>query len=87
MEEQLPPEDERRLRNFWKSGTRSAGMGAALAAIDEVLSPGAAKAREQLKGDHERVIPVPSPGDDALKRGSIVIKVPKPDADAPSAEQ
>lgn len=87
MQEHLPPENERRLRRFWKSGAHSKGMGAALAAIDEVLSPGAAKAREQMKGDHERVIPVPSPGDDALKRGAIVIRVPKPDADTPSSDQ
>lgn len=43
------------------------GMSSALGALDQVFNPGAARARELLDAQHERVIAVPSPGDRLLR--------------------
>ena len=51
-------------------------MGSALGAIDDVFNPGAARARETLKAENQRVIPKPSPGDKLLKDGNVVIQLP-----------
>jgi hypothetical protein len=55
-------------------------MGAALGAMDGLVNPGAARAREILDEQHERVIPTPSPGDRMLKEGRIVIVLPPKEA-------
>lgn len=67
-----------RVSRFWTENRGNAGIGGAFAALDEVFNPAAAKAQEQVKGDHERVVPKPSPGDDALRTGSLVIRVERP---------
>jgi hypothetical protein len=53
----------------------SPSMGAAIGALDAVFNPGAARAREEIDAQHERVIPTPSPGDRLLRDGRIVITV------------
>jgi hypothetical protein len=53
-------------------------MGAALGALDEVFNPGAARARDLLDAQHERVVPTPSPGDRLLDDGRITIVRPAP---------
>jgi hypothetical protein len=58
-------------------GSAAGATGMAFSALDEVFNPGAVRAREQLKADHERQVPVPSPGEDALRTGSLVIRMPK----------
>ena len=71
---------ERTVHQFW-SDSRSTAAGAtamAFSALDEVFNPGAVRAKEQLKADHERQVPVPSPGEDALRTGSLIIRVSKP---------
>ena len=52
------------------------GMGSVLGAIDGVFNPGAARARETLQAENQRVIPKPSPGDKLLKDGKVVIQLP-----------
>lgn len=52
-----------------------AGMSSALGALDEVFNPSAARAREDVEAQHERVIPVPSPGDRMLREGRVHITV------------
>lgn len=54
-------------------GTRSS-MGAVLGALDEVFNPGGARAHDDLKEQHERVIPTPSPGDRMLSEGRVVLR-------------
>jgi hypothetical protein len=61
----------------------SAGAGGAggaisggVSALDAVFNPGAARAREELDQQHERVVPTPSPGDRMLDEGVIVIEQP-----------
>ncbi len=51
-------------------------MGAAFGALADVLSPGAARARESLRADNQRVMPIPSPGDKLLRDGKIIIGLP-----------
>ena len=59
-------------------------MGATFGAMDGFFNPGAARARELINEQHERVIPTPSPGDSILKEGRIVIDLPpKHDRRAP----
>lgn len=74
---------ERTVSSFWSESRTNAGALTvqAFGALDDVFNPAAARARESLKADHERQLPIPSPGDDALRSGSIVIKVPKPPAE------
>ena len=50
-------------------------MASALGAIDAVFNPGAARAREELEANHERVEEKPTPGDKALREGSITIRL------------
>lgn len=54
----------------------SPGMGAVFGALDAVFNPAAARAREALDAQHERVIPAPSPGDRLLDDGVVVIDGP-----------
>lgn len=71
---------ERTVSRFWSDSRSNTGalVSQGFGALDEVFNPGAARAKEQLKADHERQLPVPSPGDDALRTGSLVIRIPKP---------
>ena len=70
--------EDMRVSRFWSDNRGNAGVGGAFAALDEVFNPAAARAQERVKGDHERQVPKPSPGDDALRTGSLVIRVEKP---------
>ena len=56
-------------------GSAGAALSAGLGSIDAVFNPAAARAREELDQQHERVVPVPSPGDRILDDGVIVIEV------------
>jgi hypothetical protein len=49
-------------------------MAAALGVFDNIWHPGAARARERLDAQSERVMPTPSPGDKLLSDGAVVIK-------------
>jgi hypothetical protein len=55
-------------------GGPSGSMAAALGVFDNIWHPGAARARERLDAQNERVMPTPSPGDRLLSEGGIVIK-------------
>jgi hypothetical protein len=59
-------------------GPSAGGMSAAIGSLDQFLNPGAARARELLDAQHERVIPTPSPGDRLLDENRIVIERPDP---------
>jgi hypothetical protein len=51
-------------------------MAAALGVFDNIWHPGAARARERLDAQNERVMPTPSPGDKLLSERGIVIRRP-----------
>lgn len=51
------------------------GMAGVFGALDAVFNPGAARAREEMDDQHERVIPTPSPGDRMLGDGRVRIRV------------
>lgn len=57
-------------------GAAGSALSAGLGPVDAVFNPGAARAREELDHQHERVMPTPSPGDRMLDEGVIVIEVP-----------
>lgn len=57
-------------------GTTGSALSAGLGSLDAVFNPAAARAREELDQQHERVVPTPSPGDRILDEGVIVIPVP-----------
>jgi hypothetical protein len=61
-------------------GGSASAMSGVIGALEEFYNPGAARARQELQEQHERVIPVPSPGDKLLDEGKIVIRR-KPDED------
>ena len=61
-------------------GGSAAGMNAMIGALDTFFNPAAARAREELKEQHERVIPIPSPGDKLLDGGRLVIRRTPPEA-------
>jgi hypothetical protein len=77
------PEGEERRGIFigLSGGAGSAGsaMSAGLGAIESFVNPAAARAREELRPQNERVIATPSPGDRLLKDGRIVIELPDAD--------
>ena len=52
------------------------GMGSVLGAMDDVFNPGAARARETLQAENQRVITRPSPGDKLLKDSKVIVQVP-----------
>lgn len=58
------------------------GMGSVLGALDEVFNPGAARARDEMHEQHERVIPTPSPGDRLLREGRVRIRVERGESGA-----
>lgn len=58
-----------------RMGGSTAGMGAAVGAIDFFFHPGAAGARELLQEQNRRVVATPSPGDKLLDEGRIVIRL------------
>jgi hypothetical protein len=49
------------------------GMSAALGALDAIVNPAAARASDELREQHERVMPAPTPGDRLLREGKVVI--------------
>ena len=55
-------------------GGSAAGMNAMIGALDSVFNPAAARAREELEEQNERIVPVPSPGDKLLAGGKVVIR-------------
>lgn len=57
-------------------GGSAAGMNAMIGALDTFFNPAAARAREELREQHERVVPIPSPGDKLLTEGKIVLPRP-----------
>lgn len=59
-------------------GESRSGMSAAIGALDEVVNPGAARGRELVDAEHERVAATPSPGDKILRDGAVVIPAPGP---------
>lgn len=63
------------LRRSTRTSRRSSA--ALLGAFDQFFQPGAARAREDLDAQHERVMPNPSPGDRMLDEGRIVIDRPE----------
>jgi hypothetical protein len=69
----------------WLRGTMggsAAGMNAMFGALEEFFNPAAARARKDLEEQHERVIPIPSPGDKLLAGGKVVIpRTPKTQRD------
>ena len=54
-------------------GGSAAGMNAMIGALDSFFNPAAARARKELEEQHERVVPIPSPGDKLLAEGKVVI--------------
>ncbi len=69
-----------RMSRWLQSGKRRprSSSSAVLGALDQFFNPGAARARELLDAQHERVMPNPSPGDKLLDEGRIVIERPEP---------
>ncbi|MBI1351208.1 MAG: hypothetical protein GC156_08820 [Actinomycetales bacterium] len=57
------------------AGSAGAALSAGMGAFEAFVNPAAARAREELEQQHERVIPTPSPGDRLLEDGVIVIEV------------
>jgi hypothetical protein len=57
-------------------GGSQPAMGAALGVLDQVFNPAAARARDLLDNQHERVVPTPSPGDRLLTDGRVLIGRP-----------
>jgi hypothetical protein len=77
----------------WLRGTMggsAAGMNAMIGALDSFFNPAAARARKELEEQHERVVPIPSPGDKLLAEGKVVIprspKAQPPTAQPPAAQ-
>lgn len=56
------------------SSTSAGGLAGALGVLDDLVNPGAGRAREEMQGANEAVIPAPSPGDRLLRDGRIVIR-------------
>lgn len=50
-------------------------MGSVLGAMDDVFNPGAARAREALQAENQRVVAKPTPGDKLLKDGKVIIQL------------
>ena len=71
-------EEPREHRGIFIRLAAGGGAGSALSvglgALDAVFNPAAARAREELDRQHERVIPIPSPGDRLLEEGVVVIE-------------
>ena len=67
----------------WLRGTMggsAAGVNAMIGALEDIFNPAAARARKE---QHERVVPIPSPGDKLLAEGKVVIpRTPKPQSPA-----
>jgi hypothetical protein len=55
-------------------GDSKRGSAAVLGVLDDIWHPGAARAREQLDAQNERVMPAPSPGDKLLDDDKIVVR-------------
>jgi hypothetical protein len=66
-------------------GDTRRGSAAIFGVLDDIWHPGAARAREQLDSQNERVMPAPSPGDKLLDDGKIVVRR-RADEAAPTTE-
>jgi hypothetical protein len=55
----------------------SRSVGVLLSGLDDVFHPSGSRAREDLRAQHEMVVPVPSPGDTMLKDGHVVLDHPR----------
>jgi hypothetical protein len=65
------------LNYLWRTMGDSRASGVALlGAFDEVVNPGAARARADINRQNHLVIPAPCPGDRMPTEGRIVIAVP-----------
>jgi hypothetical protein len=64
----------------------AAGVNAMIGALDTFFNPGAARARQELKEQHERVVPIPSPGDKLLTQGKIVVRRRTPPEPPPTID-
>jgi hypothetical protein len=60
------------------NGSAGAALGAGMTSLDAFVNPGAARAREELEHQNERVVPAPSPGDLLLREGRITIALTEP---------
>ncbi len=73
----------------WLRGTMggsAAGMNAMIGALDSFFNPAAARARKELEEQHERVLPIPSPGDKLLTEGKVVIpRAPRAQSSKPQS--
>lgn len=75
----IDPDESRVVSSWWSEASGLGVASGAFGALDEIFNPAAVRAKEQLKADHERQVPMPSPGDDAWKTGTIVLKLPSSD--------
>lgn len=75
----IDPDESRTVSTWWSDASGLGVASGAFGAFDEIFNPAAVRAKEQLKADHERQVPKPSPGDDALKTGTFVLKLPASD--------
>jgi hypothetical protein len=55
-------------------GGSASAMSGVIGALEEFFNPAAARARQELQEQHERVIPAPTPGDKILDEGRVVIR-------------
>lgn len=67
-------------------GESRGSMASAFGALEEFVNPAAARAREELHEQNERVMPTPSPGDRLLDEGRIVLRRHTPAEDASDAD-
>lgn len=63
------------LRWLWRGGGGHTMpmAGVMVGVFDELYNPGAVRAHDELRAQHERVLPCPSPGDRMLTEGRVRI--------------
>lgn len=64
-------------------GTSGTGMSSVVGAMQSFFDPAAARAQEELQHQHEAIVPTPSPGDQLLREGRIVIERSSNDSPSP----
>lgn len=64
-------------------GDSRGSWSAAIGGLEEFVNPAAARAKEDLREQNERVMPTPSPGDKLLDEGRIVLPPPQRNAQQP----
>ena len=82
----IDPQAEHHVSSWW-SEAAATGASGIFGAFEEIYNPGAVRAREALKAEHERQIPKPTPGDDALKHGTMLIRLPRLEDVHPDTEE